>query len=200
MSRECRELHRICSSKQRFTFPYDPAMIPPDGLYVLFEEGETGHGADRIVRVGSHTGDRRLSQRLGEHFVRENKDRSIFRKNIGRALLNREGDPFLEQWNLDLTSRKAKEQYQHLVDFGRQRELEEQVTAYIQDHLSFVVFRVEDAQRRRTLELNMISTVSLCEECRPSPDWLGLQSPVEKIRESGLWQVQGVCRRPRIES
>ena len=39
----------------------------------------------------------------------ENKDRSIFRKNIGRAILNKNQDPFLGQWELDLTTRKAKD-------------------------------------------------------------------------------------------
>ena len=31
------------------------------------------------------------------------KDRSIFRKNIGRDLLNREKDPYLECWEADFT-------------------------------------------------------------------------------------------------
>ena len=32
------------------------------------------------------------------------KDRSIFRKNIGRAILNKNNDSFLEIWNLDFTT------------------------------------------------------------------------------------------------
>jgi hypothetical protein len=39
------------------------------------------------------------------------------------------------------------------------------------------------------LESKIISTVSLCEKCHPSSDWLGLHSPKRKIQESGLWQV-----------
>jgi len=35
-----------------------------------------------------------MPSRLLQHFVMENKDRSIFRKNIGRALLARAGDPY----------------------------------------------------------------------------------------------------------
>jgi hypothetical protein len=35
----------------------------------------------------------------------------------------------------------------------------------------------------------MISTVAACPVCTPSPGWLGLSSPVLKIRDSGLWQV-----------
>jgi len=87
---------------QLFRFGQDG--FPSDGLYVLFEEGERGHGTDRIVRIGTHRGDGRLPLRLEEHFLKENKDRSIFRKNIGRALLARDGDEFLGQWEIDLTS------------------------------------------------------------------------------------------------
>jgi hypothetical protein len=64
-----------------------------NGIYVLFERGEECHDGGRIVRVGTHTGDGQLRSRMLQHFVNENKDRSIFRKNIGRALLNRDRDP-----------------------------------------------------------------------------------------------------------
>ena len=40
---------------------------------------------DRIVRIGTHTGENQLRSRLMQHFVKENKNRSIFRKNIGRC-------------------------------------------------------------------------------------------------------------------
>ena len=78
------------------------------GIKLLFEKGETAHGMDRIVRIGTHTGKNQLRSRLKQHFIKEDKDRSIFRKNIGRSLLNRDKDPFLEQWEIDLTSRKQK--------------------------------------------------------------------------------------------
>jgi hypothetical protein len=39
------------------------------------------------------------------------------------------------------------------------------------------------------IEQGAISTVSLCSECGPSESWLGCSSPKEKIRVSGLWQV-----------
>ena len=46
-----------------------------------------------------------------QHFVKESKDRSIFRKNIGRALLHKAADPFLAEWELDRTSRAARERH-----------------------------------------------------------------------------------------
>jgi hypothetical protein len=156
----CDSLHRLAHQLPRLTFPFEAANIPKNGLYILFEQGETGHGGDRIVRVGTHTGDNQLRSRLQQHFIQENKDRSIFRKNIGRALLNRARDPFLEQWNWDLTTRKAKDAYGPLLDRRKQQVVEEEVTAYIQGQFSFVVLEVQEKAERLTLESRLISTVS----------------------------------------
>ena len=38
--------------------------------------------------------------------------------------------------------------------------------------------------------------VSLCDECKPSKNWLGLFSPKEKIRKSGLWLVNELWKTP----
>ena len=78
--------------------------------------------------------------RLKEHFINENKDRSIFRKNIGRAILNRDNDPFLEQWEYDLMSRAARDRFGALVDMDRQKQVERQVTEMFQSRFRFVVF------------------------------------------------------------
>jgi len=65
------------------------------------------HSTDRIVRIGTHTGNNKLWFRLKEHLI-ENKDRSIFRKNIGRALLNKDNDCFIEHWNKKNLTKKIK--------------------------------------------------------------------------------------------
>lgn len=185
---KCGVLHKLFHQLQRHSFPFEN-NICDNGIYVLFEKGELAHGGDRIVRIGTHTGKRQLKSRLKQHFVMENKDRSIFRKNIGRAILNKTGDPFLEQWEWDLTTRQSKEKYDHLVNKNKKEKLEKEVSKYIQSNLSFIVFGVEDKNERLTLESRIISTVSLCNECKPSNKWLGLKSPKKKIRESGLWLV-----------
>ena len=175
---------------ERFTFPFDKQSIPENGIYILFEKGEKAHnGLDRIVRVGTHTGVNQLRSRLFQHFVQENKDRSIFRKNIGRALLNRDKDPFIEKWELDLTTRSAKDKYSSSIDFDKQKTIEKEVSKYIQNNFSFVVFQVDEKDRRLGTESPIISTVSQCDSCGPSSDWFGLHSPKEKIRKSGLWLV-----------
>ena len=189
MSEICNRVHGLFNEMRRFSFPFDENKIPKNGIYVLFERGEKSHNADRIVRIGTHTGSNQLKSRLFQHFVNENKDRSIFRKNIGRALLNKRKDPYLDKWELDLTTKKAKDELGGLIDDKKQMQIEKAVTEYLQDNFSFVVFKVDDKNQRLQLESKIISTVSSCNDCKPSKSWLGLSSPKEKIKESGLWLV-----------
>jgi hypothetical protein len=193
MSENCASLHKLFNSMRRHKFPFDLDDIPLNGIYVLFEKGEKAHGSDRIVRVGTHTGKNQLRSRLIQHFLNENKDRSIFRKNIGRALLSKIGDDFLGSWEIDLTTRKAKDMNQG-IDFARQKEIEKEVSKFIQDNFSFIVFEVKDKDKRLELESKIISAISSCEECKPSQNWLGLFSPKEKIKKSGLWLVNGLWK------
>lgn len=196
MSENCNTLHQWFNKMNKFTFPFDKKDIPKNGIYILFERGETAHSTNRIVRVGTHTGQNQLCSRLLQHFLKENKDRSIFRKNIGRALLNKNNDPFLEKWELDLTTRKAKDLHSDSIDFEKQKQIEKEVTKYIQNNFSFAVFQIDEKDKRLDFESKIISTVSLCEECKPSKTWLGNFSPKEKIRKSGLWLVNELWKTP----
>lgn len=200
MSECCNELHRIFCKMPTYQFPFDSSEIPRNGVYVLFEEGESAHGVDRIVRVGTHTGDAQLMSRLRQHFVAENKDRSIFRKNIGRALLNKVQDPFLAQWEIDLTARAARDKYADAINFAKLKSVEHEVTLYIQSAFKFVVFRVDDKDKRLELESKLISTVSLCNECSASAEWLGQHSPVGKICQGGLWLVNELYKTPFLQN
>lgn len=186
--------------------------IPENGIYVLFEKGEFGHGVDRIVRVGTHTGKNQLRSRLFQHFVKENKDRSIFRKNIGRALLSKVGDPFLKKWELDLTPHDVRVEHGNSSYIKKQNEIEKRVTNCIQNNFSFVVFGVDDGEKRLALESKIISTVNQCDECKPSNNWLGLFAANQKyqsekvfknclkIKESGLWLVNELGNDPISEN
>jgi len=196
MTEECNLTHNFFNGLKRFRFPFNERDIPLNGIYVLFEKGEKAHDCERIVRIGTHTGNNQLRSRLYQHFLNENKDRSIFRKNIGRALLNKWKDPFLIQWETDLTTKKAKETNRDKIDFVKQKEIEKKVTKYMQENFSFGVFEVADKKKRLEIESKIISTVSLCNECNCSKDWLGLYSPKEKIRGSGLWLVNELYKKP----
>ncbi|MBS3144928.1 hypothetical protein J4208_05070 [Candidatus Woesearchaeota archaeon] len=196
MSNICEELHILFNSMKRMTFPFNEKDIPENGIYILFEKGEKAHNTERIVRVGTHTGQDQLRSRLKQHFINENKDRSIFRKNIGRALLNKNKNPFLQHWELDLTTKKAKEAFSEKIDANKQKEVEQAVTKYLQEHCSFIVFQVDDKEKRLELESKIISSISTCDFCKPSSTWFGKHSPKEKIRESGLWLVNELYKKP----
>jgi len=199
MSQICHKLHHLFSELSKIEFPFDASIIPKNGIYILFEKGEFAHETDRIVRVGTHTGDNQLPSRLKQHFITENKDRSIFRRNIGRAILNREKDAFLAKWDIDLTTKDAREKYAGVIDQQKLQETEKQVTKYLQQNFRFVIFGVDDKDKRLYWKKRIISTVSRCDECNSSTDWLGLHSPKEKIRKSGLWLVNELYKEPLSE-
>ena len=199
MSEVCKNLHELFNSIERYSFPFDDNKIPLNGIYILFEEREKGHGKDRIVRIGTHTGKDQLRSRLWQHFMNENKDRSIFRKNIGRALLNKINDNYLKIWELDLTTKENKEKFSNLIDKQKQNDIEKEVSRYIRNNFSFVVFEIEDKDERLKLESEIISAISLCEECGAGDNWLGKSSPKEKIRKSGLWLVNELYKKPLDE-
>ena len=196
MENYCKYIHKLFCGVKRFTFPFCKNKIPKNGIYVLFENGEIAHSVDRIVRIGTHTGQNQLYSRLNQHFLVENKDRSIFRKNIGRAILNKNNDDFIKYWELDLTTRHSKEKYLGKIDNKKQNEIEKDVTNYIQNNFSFIVFEVDDKDRRLTIESKIISTVSLCSECKQTQQWLGNYSTKRKIIESGLWLVNELWKEP----
>jgi len=103
MSELCRWLHEQLE------------QLPENWIYFFYEDGEIwGHGGykQRIVRIGTHK-DGNFISRIKEHFLFDESkmnfdttkpaphERSIFRKNIGRALLNKEKDEYLKIWEID---------------------------------------------------------------------------------------------------
>jgi hypothetical protein len=192
----CTELHVWANRLQLFSFPYDESAIPENGIYILFEKGERGHGGNRIVRIGTHTGINQLRSRLRQHFLASNKDRSIFRKNIGRCILHRTNDPYLAVWELDMTTKLARDIHGTSINHSKQKDIEIEITKYMQKNFFFGVIRVDDKTKRLALESKIISTVSHCKECRPSKHWLGLHSTKDKIKESGLWLVNELYKEP----
>lgn len=186
------ELHKLFNNEPRLTFPFEDKNIPKNGIYIIFQKGETFEGMDRIVRVGTHTGQNQLRSRLKQHFEKENKNRSIFRKNIGRCFL--EKSPYLPIWELDITPKKDREEKLKQIDQEYERELEKRISAFIRENFSFCVFEVNDKNKRLEFESKIISTLSNAalpeiKAIQPSQEWLGNHSTKNKIRESGLWQV-----------
>lgn len=184
----CLRLHQLLATLPRYTWEEIDEVPFRNGIYLVFEEGETYRGMPRIVRVGTHTSPDRLRQRLRDRFVRENHNGSIFRKNIGKALLHQTGDPYLATWSLD-TSRPP---YKGMEDLHREREVEQAVSRYLRTHMTFSAFEVETQEQRLRLEEGIIASLHQTEDFQASNSWLGRFSPEKEIRESGMWLKQGL--------
>lgn len=184
-------LHILFNEQKRFSFPFKRQIneIPENGIYIIFENGEKFENLDRIVRIGTHTGERQLRSRLNQHFIKENKNRSIFRKNIGRCILNKNRSSYLPLWELDTTSRADKEKNLKLLDLDFEKKIEKKISDYIQTNLTFCIFQVNTKEQRLFWESKIISTLAKSQELKPSKNWLGNYSTKDKIKMVGLWQV-----------
>lgn len=129
----CEWLHRSLEPLPVVRWPMEPQDLPRNAIYFFYEKGEKwGHGGDRrrIVRVGTHR-DGNFRSRIADHYLCNPKkeicslsrsvphDRSIFRKHIGRALLNRTNDVYLRVWDLDFTTKKSRDKYSYLREVNR---------------------------------------------------------------------------------
>jgi len=207
MSKVCKWLHEQIEQQSLFKFPFSKEKLPRNGVYFIYEQGEIwGHGGTkpRIVRIGTHR-DGNFRNRIAEHYLlHESKmnfskkkakpsDRSIFRKNIGRALLNRRRDNYLQMWEIDFIYGKNRRLFGHLRDINKEKEIEIEITRMLRKNFSFRFIEMvcqKERMGKGGLESSLIGTISRCKVCRPSKNWLGNHSPKTKIRTSGLWLVQ----------
>lgn len=191
-STRCDRLHELFCAMPRYTWEQISQIPFTNGIYIIFEKGEQYHGMERIVRVGTHTSADRLKTRLFDHFVRENHDGSIFRKNVGKAILNAYRDPYLATWAMDT----SKPENRNLLDKEKNADTERRVSKYLRENFSFTVFQVMDKDERLRMEEAIIATLNAEPTFAPGSKWAGLYSPETEIRESGLWLKQGLNGKP----
>jgi len=207
MSKKCKWLHEALKKLPLIKYPFKLELLPLSGIYFFYEEGEIwGHGDKklRIVRIGTHRGNN-FRNRISEHFlINERKmyfdksnpkpsDRSIFRKNLGRALLNRNKDHYLKTWERDFLPRDNRARYGDSRNIEKEKSIERQITEILRNRFFFRFIIIENEDERigsKGLESKLIGTVSGCTRCKPSVSWLGNYSPKEQIRTSGLWLTQ----------
>ena len=193
MSKQCEWLHRQLESLPLVKCPFRQEALPQSGIYFFYEDGENwGHGGNRlrIVRVGTHK-KRNFGSRISEHFLLDESkmdfdaskpkpsDRSIFRKNIGRAFLNRDQDPYLEMWEPDFILAENRERIGRLRDIKREKELESEITRTLRESFLFRFIIIESENERigaKGLESRLIGTVAQCKVCGPSHEngWEGI--------------------------
>lgn len=201
---DCLWLHKQIERLPLIEYPFDLGKLSDDGIYFFYEKGEVwGHGGSkpRIVRVGAHRSGN-FKSRLNDHFVfNENKmnfnamqpapkERSIFRKNIGRALLNKQKSDYLRIWEMDFTDRESRDKGNHLRNIEFEKKVESRISGLLRKTFSFRYIAVENEMGGKGLESRLIGTIAQCELCYPSRGWLGLHSPIDKICKGKMWLVQ----------
>ena len=207
MSELCKWQHEQLEALPFTKFRFNPKQLPKNGIYFFYEQNEIwGHGGNkpRIVRVGTHRNGN-FRSRIAEHFLFNDSkmnfdkerpkpsDRSIFRKHIGRALLNKREDDYLQMWNNDFTMRKNKTELGNKRDIEKEKKIESEITQILRTNFSFKYIELDNQNERMGksgLESSLIGTLAQCKLCNPSKVWLGNDSPKKEIRESGLWLVQ----------
>jgi len=198
----CEDVHELLEQLPTIKWEFQLNQLPRQGIYFFYQRGVTlKNGKPKVVRIGTHTGKSNFRSRIAEHYlIKQNthslntakpSDRSIFRKNIGRALLNKAHDPYLSVWNIDFTSKHNREQYKHLRDIKKEQEVEEQITHVLKTQFSFTFIITREEQPRLELERRFISCLARCQFTAPR-DWLGNYATNQSIRATGLWQTHHI--------
>jgi hypothetical protein len=209
MSENCKWLHEKLERQQLVDYSTirksGLEMLPENGIYFFYEKYENwGHGGDkpRVVRVGTHK-DGNFRSRIAEHYLLDDSkmnfnkdnpkpsDRSIFRKNIGRAILSQ--DSYLRTWEIDFTKTENKTRFAEERNISKEREVEAEITSQLRSNFSFRFIELIGQARRMGkggLERSLIGTLARCPHCEPSSNWLGKRSPKDQIKNGKLWLVQ----------
>jgi hypothetical protein len=175
---------------------------PGRGIYFFFEDHEFREDgkALRVVRVGTHaiagnsrtTLWNRLHTHKGSSSGGGNHRGSIFRKRVGEALLHVRSYPpeIAASWGIDNSAPKST----RLAEIPLERDVSTVIGA-----MPFLWMEVGDlpgaASDRAYLERNCIALLSNFGKepiDKPYERWLGLHSPQETIRKSGLWNTNHV--------
>lgn len=179
----CLKIHNLI----RLVHAYrEPRQVPfANGLYFFYQNGETSeHAPDgRIIRVGNHPrAQNRLRARLENHYG-GSKNSSVFRKLLGGALLRRaDADHPCLRPGLG----KGHWEKQDAQPCPECLPMEGEVTRLLRGEFWFRCVEIGDLSLRNRLERELIATLSLCQVCTPSEQWLGRYAYNENVRKSGL--------------
>ncbi|MCX8182769.1 MAG: hypothetical protein N3D12_06595 [Candidatus Methanomethyliaceae archaeon] len=216
MSKFCQWLHEQLEQLPLISFPFKLEDLPYNGVYFIYERGEIwGHGGNkpRIVMIGTHTGNDRFRSRINEHYLIEDSvmnfgrdtlkpsDRSIFRLNIGKILLSKNKDSYLQIWDIDFTKSENRQNFGDMRDIKKEKELESTITKIIRENFSFryIVMDQYEGDERLELKKHLIGTVAGCYLCKPSANWLGKSSPNPKISNGKMWNSNNLRAGPLDE-
>ena len=170
---------------------YPPNLPKQGGIYIMFDKTETFNRYSRVVRVGK--AEKSLLTRLTQHFINLDKDHSILRKHIGRSLLHK-----WEEEN-NVTYESAVQDW-NTKGVGNP-ELEEKVTEYLIDNISFCLIPLTDKKQIRKLEQTLLEILSIHNRLHhettgkyiQTDNWLGNYCKEnQRVMESGMWNDEHI--------
>jgi len=162
------QLHELFNSEKltRYSYPFSSKGFPTNGIYIFFEKGEA------ITTPEGKILDRIV--RVGTHRGEGNLYKRLkqhFTGNITSSIFRKDIGEALSTKD------------------------EEEISKYMRENFSFVIFEVETEEERLYWEERIVFTLSkavILGQISPSKNWLGNKSSKGKIRKSGLWQVEGI--------
>src|SRR4030043_1848526 len=182
----------ILTSEKGTLFRGPSAVLPIDGLYVFFEAGQKvvikSKEYNRIVRIGINEKPNNFRSRIRGHYS-GNIEGSVFRENIGWALLESRGKKPLETY-------RTKKNYKKQNSGG---DLEREISDYFSKAFTYKAFRI-DYDKLETCEDILIAAFSIYYQWKTfkneldKRNWLWRHSHAQqdRIRRSGLWNSEGV--------
>jgi hypothetical protein len=181
------KIHRLANLLPRFDYQFKKCQLPPNGVYLFFEEGESatmdGRSYCRIVRVGTHLVDGLFPTRIHNHYFSNCKG-SVFGKHVRSALYGFDNRNSIDPPPLVIESKLLFKAF------------ELRVSKVMAERFTFVCFPVETKAERLELESGLIALLAQYPVAKPSPDWLGHYASAETIRTSVLWNKNEVFAAP----
>jgi len=200
------ELEQLNGGARRLASADASAPWPQRGVAWFYEKTETrtesGSGP-RIVRVTTHALKPELNSSLWDRLAADKGGthrQSPFRTLIGLGLRDLMGNAEPASWGRGAdAAAAARERKQNVAIVEKQEAaLEQAVSVYI-GQMPFVFLAVDDppgpSSARAFIEKNSVALLSNYARAvvdAPSAQWLGRRCGREKVRQSGLWNVNHV--------
>ncbi|MEM2506002.1 MAG: hypothetical protein QXF61_03025 [Nitrososphaeria archaeon] len=185
------KIYELISAKGNL-FSGPNSKLPINGIYFFFEKGQKirieDNEYDRVVRVGINEKPNNFVRRINDHY-KGNIKASVFRENIGWALLERAGfKPKIVY--------KTKKNYKMQNSGGP---LERTISEYFSENLTFKAFSI-DYDKLKEYEKLLTGAFSIYYQYKiwkkelDIKNWLGSYSYSQgnKIKRAALWNSENV--------